>query len=195
MIFNKEKRLCFFTPTKNGTHTLHKFLRTMGWYTINPFNHAYPEVLIKKFPNLVNYKTFAFLRNPLERFESFVLFFKQKRQEELQWVFDEIGITKSIQDFSYEDMIDLIGKLPNRFDVFYAPQSKWMTFQTTEILDFDNFESELRRIAGVTDMPVPRENATTDWGKSVITDKVRAFVREYYAADYALAQERLGKDW
>ena len=42
---------------------------------------------------------------------------------------------------------------------------------------------------------VPRENATTDWGKSVITDKVRAFVREYYAADYALAQERLGKDW
>lgn len=194
MIFSKEKQLCFFTPPKNGTHTLTKFLSNFNWHTIKPLTHTYPEVLIKKYPNLLNYKTFVFLRNPLDRFESFVLFVKQKRTDDFEKLLNQNGIDQSVEKTSYEDLIGLFDKFPENWKVLHAPQSNWITLPTTEVLDFDNFESELHRVTGLTG-PIPWENQTTDWGKSVITDKVCAFVREYYAADYALAKDRLGKTY
>jgi hypothetical protein len=61
-------------------------------------------------------------------------------------------------------------------------------------LDFDNLESELHRITETT-FPLEQLNAAGDSWRSEITDKVRSFVREYYAADYALAKDRLGKEY
>lgn len=194
MIFHKEKQLCFFNPTKTGTFTLQKVLQKNGWLIIKPLGHAYPEELMEKFPNLVNYKTFVFLRNPLKRFESYILFLKQKNTEQFKEIIKKTGLTKSVEEFSYDDAVDAFGEMFNKWERMIAAQSNWMRHPGTEILDFDNFESELRRVTEITD-PIPWENKTTEWGKSVITDKVRAFVREYYAADYALAKDRLGKEY
>ena len=194
MIFHKETQRCFFNPTKNGTHTLRKILKENGWHTVSPLGHAYPEDLMARFPNLVNYKTFVFFRNPLDRFESFVLFLKQKRADELQEFLEQHAITKPIETLSYDDVVDLFDKFTSKWGGLVAPQVNWMRHPGTEILDFDNFESELRRVTGITS-PIPCENKSSDWGKSVITDKVRLFVRDRYAADYALAKDRLGKEY
>lgn len=209
MIFNKEDRICIFTPPKNGTISLHNFLignrppdfegrtpieKNQKWFVIYDQMHGYPEVLIKQYQNLVQYKKFVFLRNPLARFESFVLYLKQRYKSRLQETFDRVGVTKSIEESSYEDMIDLIDRLPNEFSIFTAPQTKWMQYPGTEILDFDNFASEVCRVTGQAG-EVPQMNKSSDWGKSVITDKVRSFVRDRYAADYALAKELFGKEY
>jgi len=209
MIFNKEDRICIFTPPKNGTISLQNFLigsrplnfegapridENQKWFVVYDQMHGYPEILINRYPNLLEYKTFVFLRNPLARFESFVLYLKQKYKDRLQETFDKVGVTKSIEEFSYEDMIDLIDRLPGTFKIFTDPQTKWMQHPGTEILDFDNFASEVCCVTGKTG-EVPQMNKSSDWGKSVITDRVRAFVREKYAVDYALAKDRLGKDY
>jgi hypothetical protein len=38
-------------------------------------------------------------------------------------------------------------------------------------------------------------NKSTDFGRSVVTQKVKDFVREYYATDYQFAKDVLGKEY
>jgi len=196
MIFNKDKKIAFVLPYKTGTTTIVKFLEPLGWKVISSTNrHPTTEILFNQFPNLNNYTVYGFLRNPLLRFESAVLtmkrlktvsFFKQK--------IEEIG--KTVELISYDEIVDLFPVYKDGgIGLFANLQSQWLDHPKVTILDFDNFESELRRVTGYTTQPITRENVSTNFGKSVVTDKVRAFVREYYAADYALAKDRLGKEY
>lgn len=198
MIFQKEKKLCLFMPPKNGTNTVNRFLRNVGWRTLKTLGHALPEKALADYPNLSEYKYLSFFRNPIERFESAILFIKQKDKERFNLFIEKNGIQESPEFVSYDQIVDLFSDFQQSFKILVAPQSDWMVMPNTEILDFDNFESELRRISGAFDpvkYPITRENSSSGWGKSVITDKVRAFVREYYAADYAIAKNRLGKEY
>jgi len=53
----------------------------------------------------------------------------------------------------------------------------------------------LTRVVATFDEPMPVLNKASDFGRSVITDKVRDFVSNYYAADYQFAKDVLGKEY
>jgi len=188
MYFSKEKKLCLYEPPKTGTRTAQAFLRSVGWHFLAP-DHGFPEDYLKAHPNLYNYKAFAFFRNPLDRFISLILFVKQHYSSNIKTK------DKNIKDYSYEEFVNSFDVIKSHIPILSAAQSCWMTHPNTEVLNFDNYEAEIRRISGDYTNPVIIKNKSTDFGRSVVTQKVIDFVRQEYAADYALAKDRLGKEY
>lgn len=196
MLFHKENKLCMFLPPKTGTQTARAFLKNAGWHGVSP-DHSYPETHLAKYPNLSTYKHHVFLRNPLDRFVSTIVFLKQHENTigHFKKVIDANQIGTTVEAFTYDQFVDLFDTFNTRFEMMLEPQSRWATLPSTEILDFDNYEAEIRRISGDYTNPVIIKNKSTDFGKSVVTQKVIDFVRQHYAADYALAKDRLGKEY
>lgn len=195
MLFQKEQKLCLFVPPKNGTKTAMTFLREENWKMVKPLSHILPEHAVEKWPNLTQYNYLMFVRNPLDRFVSTILFNKQRDSERFQQVLDTCEIQESVEACSYEQVVDNFDHFKSTFNVLFFPQSRWATLPNTEILDFDNYEAEIRRISGNYTIPLVIKNKSTDFGRSVVTQKVIDFVRQEYAADYALAKDRLGKEY
>jgi len=195
VLFHKEQKLCLFVPPKNGTNTAMTFLKAANWKMVKPLGHILPEHAIEKWPNLTQYNYLMFVRNPLNRFVSTILFNKQRDSERFQQVLDTCGIQESVEACSYEQVVDNFDRFKSTFNVLFFPQSRWATLPNTEILDFDNYEAEIRRISGNYTIQLVVKNKSTDFGRSVVTQKVIDFVRQEYAADYALAKDRLGKEY
>jgi len=181
MLFHKEKLLALFLVPKTGTTSANDFLKKFGWQSLMP-EHQTPEYFVKCYLNLNKYQFFAYIRDPLKRFESTVLYLKS------------LGIA----NVTYGEFVD-------RFEYFRKddmgllyPQVRWFKDSRVQALDFDNYESELRRISGVADTSsyeIQKLNNTSSVEKGVVTQKVIDFVRSYYAEDYALAKDRLGKEY
>lgn len=202
MIFNKEKLKCLFFPPKNGTITAYDFLQDLGWY-FHPskhysFMHSYPDTMIKRYPNLNNYEIYVFIRNPLNRFVSSILYLKRMYGKKLNKIIEENKLNTTVDKLTYDEFINLFEKIKKSydfFDVIFKPQFKWVSLQNIKLLDFCNYELELRKVSGNYTNPIILKNASTDFGKSVVTENVIDFVRSYYAEDYALARDRLGKEY
>jgi hypothetical protein len=196
MMFHKASKKAFLCPTKVGTFTICHFLTSVGWKSLGG-PHRFFEEYAGKYSNLLQYQVYCFMRDPLARFESAILHIKQMpyTRDDFQRFIDEQGINKAAEQVSYDEVVDMIPALPIKFEMLFKPQAEWFTHSNIQALDFHNMEAELRRVTGNTEQPLVRYNTSTDFGRSVITDKVRAFVREYYAADYALAKDRLGKEY
>ena len=225
MLFHKEKKLCLYEPTKTGSTTARHFLMGLGWSFLRP-THATPEHFIGKYPNLTQYKSYVFFRNPLDRFLSCIHHVKRdsvlkhldmfRTDENSMKTINPEGnpvytwsdlIAKflpysnketSLDHLSYEDIVVLFDKFESEFSFMFAPQVTWMTAPDTEVLDFSNYEAELRRISGATDpekYPIPKLNVSEQSYKGEVTDKVVAFVRAKYAVDYQFAKDVLGKEY
>lgn len=196
MVFNKQNKVAFVCPPRTGSTTLHTYLNGQGWFRLKE-KHESLENLIELYPNLVEYKVYGFFRNPLIRFESCILYAKQN------FLFSSIfnrrianaGIEKTIQELSYEDVVDNFSQLFNFGGFLFKPQTFWFNDPRVTALDFHNMKSELDKVIGLISDPIPVLNGSNDFGRSVITDKVRAFVRDYYAADYQFAKDVLGKEY
>lgn len=204
MIFHKEKKLCLFMPPRTGSTTARIFLAKNGWNLLKP-EHGRPDQHLKKYPNIAEYKAHVFLRNPLTKFVSSILFLKRvfipngTPQHFGYALVEELikanGLDCTVESLSYDQVVDLFPQFKEKFGVMFLAQVDWATMPGTEVLDFDNYEAELRRISGA-EGPIPNLNPTrNDYGKSVVTQKVIDFVRQEYAADYALAKDRLGKEF
>ena len=195
MFFHKASQQAFVFPPKCGTSTTLRFLRACGWNNLGN-NHAVTEEFINKYPNLKNYRIYSWFRDPVKRFESSILHVKQQRYYRpiLDKILSEQGINETRQTVSYEQLIDVFPVVAERCDIIFNPQSKWYGSPNVEPLDFDNMEAELRRITGNFELPFIRANTSTEFGRSVITQKVIDFVRQEYAADYAIAEARLSKE-
>lgn len=185
MFFHKDKKVAFLLPPKTGTHTLINFLPKCGFYALPPLHNRF-EWFANKYPNLNQYTVYAFMREPMEYFESA---FRHMRRSILP-----DGELAETNFQSYEQMIDKLPVLQREFQLLTRTQSYWLDDSRITLLDFNNFEAELRRITGNADQPIPKLNAADEW-RGVITSAVEQFVREYYAADYALAKDRLGKEY
>lgn len=194
MMFNKVTKEAFVHPPKTGTHSIQNFLMPLGWKKL-PMTHARTTRLISDYPNLASYTIYGFLRDPLQRFESAILHIKRsvRVDQVLSGVLREQGITDSVEAVPYETLIGIFPALHVALPAFFRPQAAWLDHPQVTVLDFANMEAELRRITGNTDQPFVQHNVGTDFGKSVITPAVEEFVRDYYAADYQLAQAALGK--
>jgi hypothetical protein len=196
MIFQKDSKKAFLLPTKTGTHTTIKFLHNAGWkYLGGP--HFLFDKYANEHPNLLSYTAYCFFRNPLERFVSGILHLKQMplARGSFKEIVESNYPDRTIETITYDEVLDIFDTVNNRFSRLFAPQINWQTHSNTVVLDFDNFESELRRVSGNYELPIVRYNTSTDFGRSVVTQKVIDFVRQQYAADYALAKDRLGKEY
>ena len=196
MVFDKQIKIAFVLPTKTGSTALRCYLKEYGFFRLKE-KHGTVDELIKLYPNLVNYSIYGFFRNPIERFESGILYAKQHRvlSKVVAKRIVDLGITKSLEEISYEEIIDNFLKLFGENFILFNPQVNWLKHPKVTVLDYHNMQAELTRVVATFDEPMPVMNKSNDFGKSVITEKVRNFVREYYAADYALAKERLGKEY
>lgn len=198
MWFNKPTKQAFIFPTKTGSVTARNFLKNIGWRNISD-QMTPPSVLIDKYPNLASYSIYGFVRDPLARFESAILFLKQieTHMDNFNKAIEESGINVSKNEISYDQVVDIFPVL-REFSVsnaVFTPQHLWFDAPNVTVLDYENLEPDLRRITNNYDTPMDSYNVSTDVGRSVITQKVKDFVREYYAADYALIKDRLGKEY
>jgi hypothetical protein len=196
MVFHKTTKKAFVFPTKTGTFTAMHFLKNIGWKFLGG-PHQFYEFFAEKYPNLYQYQVYCFFRNPLARFESAILHVKQMPYSgsDFQGVIDKNKISKTVETISYDEVIDIFSQVSETFEMLFKPQVAWLAHSNIQALDFDNYEAELRRVTENADQPIVRYNTSTDFGRSVITDKVREFVRDYYAADYQFAKDVLGKEY
>lgn len=195
MIFHRAKKLCIFLPPKTGTKTAREFLVKYGWNVTREY-HIPPQEAVAKYPNLANYQYFAFIRNPVDRFVSCIKFLQQNKisREKMQSVLD----ANNVQELTYDAVVSLFDQFNTEFETMFFPQANWFCLENTTALDFDNLPNELIKLADYPDMPsdqIPVLNKSEEFGDGVITDNVRNFVREYYAVDYQLAKDRLGKEY
>lgn len=196
MYFHKASKQAFLFPPKCGSITAMNFLAACGWKTAY-MSHNVPEFFIEKYPNLKNYQIYAFFRNPVTRFESAVLYAKQAKinHEILEKLLVDNNIQETRQSVSYDKIVDIFPAVKTALGVIFKPQIEWYRVPNVTPLDFDNYEAEIRRITGNMETPVVAMNKATSFGKSEITQKVIDFIRQEYAADYALAKDRLGKEY
>ena len=200
MIFNKEKQRCLFSPPKNGTFSAFEFLKELQWYSHPHWHyttmHSCPDAMLEKYPNLKNYELYVFVRNPVERFVSAILHVKRIYVDNCIQIIREKNLDTSVKDMSYDMFIDHIDTFKSVYPLVFQPQIKWLSVPSINILDFYNFESELRRISEAYDVekyPVPVRNKSTSFGRSVITEKVMQFVEREYADDCRIWREHFGR--
>lgn len=196
MVFNKQTKQAFIHPAKTGTQTIRAFLKSVGWKELS-MTHSPLDVLIEKYPNLNDYTVYGFLRNPLSRFESAVLHLKRGPVIDnfFRKALRENGIDSSLEAVSYETIVNVFPQVLRGTGGFLQPQSYWLSHPQVTVLDFDNLETELRRISGNTTQPIEMLNTATDFGRSEITQTVRDFVKSQYADDYELAKNKLNKEY
>jgi hypothetical protein len=196
MVFDKRLKIAFVLPTKTGSTALRCYLRQYGFFRLKE-KHETVDKLIELYPNLSEYKIYGFLRNPLERFESTILYSKQNRifSSVVASRLVEHGIDKSLEEISYDEIIDNFAKVYDQNWALFRPQVDWLKHPLVTALDYHNMQAELNRVVATFDEPMPVMNQSSDFGKSVITDKVINFVRNYYAADYQFAKDVLGKEY
>lgn len=196
MVFDKRLKIAFVLPTKTGSTSLRCYLREYGFFRLKE-KHETVDKLIELYPNLVDYSIYGFFRNPIERFESALLYAKQHRifSRVVEAKLKNIGVTKTLEEISYDEMVDNFSSLFDDSLLLFRPQVDWLKHPKVTALDYHNMQAELTRVVAKFDEPMPVLNKANDFGRSVITDKVRDFVRNYYAADYQFAKDVLGKEY
>jgi hypothetical protein len=225
MLFNKEQKVCFYEPNKTGSTTARMFLAKLGWNFLRPI-HGTPDQFVQKYPALSEYKSFVFFRDPLGRFMSIVHSIKRgadtlhmdafRTNENSAQTTNPSGDVlrtwadviadispkddpeKTLSNFTYEDVVNNFDKFQPDFGMAFRPQISWMNAPNLEVLDFDNYESELRRISGAADpdaYPIALLNVSPNKYRGEVTPAVIDLVRTIYAEDYKFAKEMLGKEY
>lgn len=187
MIFNKQTKQAFVLPPKTGTTTIESLLLSSNWKSLEQ-RHSKLENMLINYPNLNNYKIYGFLRDPLMRFKSAIRL--------------ALGAVDAriVLEETESPEITLNTKLPKRnhdvfANLFFEPQFNWLNHPKVTILSFDNLETELQKIVENIVKPIPKLNASLDFNDVKISQPVCDFVRQKYAVDYALAKDRLGKEY
>lgn len=196
MVYNKQIKVAFVCSPRTGSTTLHSYLNGQGWFRLKEKHHSL-EALVKLYPNLTEYKTYGFFRNPLARFESCVLYAKQEKffAKVFEYRLFKSNVNKTSEEVTYDDVVDRFNEIFDFGGFLFKPQTFWFDDPRVTALDFHNMRLELERIIGPLPEEIPTLNKSSDFGRSVITDKVRDFVRNYYATDYQFAKNVLGKEY
>jgi hypothetical protein len=186
MLFHKPTKTAFVLPPKTGTTSLVLYLRKLDFkfvpdkdFSISNIKHPFTRDMVDLHPNLANYSLYGFFRDPLSRYVSILRMYKK------------LGKTLTKEHFASPEQQD--EKLPAEI---LGRQVDWLDYPNMTVLDFEKFNEEVKAFGeryGHSDTPVPKLNASS---MAVdVTDDIKQFVRDYYAADYALAKDVLGKEY
>lgn len=180
MLYHEKTKECFTLVAKNGSVATQDYLYALGFKyatltektVIKSFN-SQPRELFDRNPFLEEYRFYGIYRNPLDRFVS--------------------GL-KHLNRVNIKVPLEQIPSLNFQLSFIMEPQVNWLDYPGMTVLDFDDFEQELKRFGSKYEDPgfkVIRANVGV--GELIVTEQIKSFVREFYAADYQFAKERLGK--
>jgi hypothetical protein len=169
-----QREIVVLFPHKTGTHTLRTILKDHGriqHVKVQGWNHPTLDHLRAKYPKIYSYDVYAFYREPVEKFLSFVAF----NYKELPSMTPYTNIHNYIEEYG-----------------FFAPQTRWLTHHTADIqlLDFRKFESETRNLLNRLGIPntieIPKLNASENRLKpSDLTQSEIDHIKGFYEDDYA----------
>lgn len=193
MMYNKELQIAFMLNPKCGSQSLRLYLKFSNFKFL-PKDNEFSDDLNKKhltyktcvdaYPNLKNYKIYGFFRDPMERFESAMNFLIKNR--------NTILYKDPKEDKFFEEHIAFF----NKHTIFFKEQIEWLDGPNVTVLDFDNFEVELKKIVrpvfGEQLNHLNKSSAPIDMKSKF---RIKQFVRTKYAADYEFAKRVLGKNY
>lgn len=187
--------MCLFLPPKNGSQTAMSFLESNGWY-VYPSLHSKPDLMLKNYPILNTYKLYVFIRNPVDRFVSAILFAKNAYKNRVNKFILENSLNTTVENLTYEKIVVHIDSFKKSFDFILEPQINWLTVNNINILDFYNYEEAIRSISNLYDpnkYPLIIRNKSNGFGKQLITNEVISYVKTEYAEDCKIWGEYFGR--
>ncbi len=193
MVLFKDQKVAFLLPPKTGTTTAVKFFRNSKEATIFEGIHLQPEIALEKAPEIVDYKIYCFLRNPVDRFISGLLMF-----QEHQFIKNLLNVLSKDSVTDCKDFIDVYylknkSKVPK---IIFCPQHIYFSGLNVTALDFDNYESELRKATvglGLDNFSIGWENEGLHDKKKEMAKKIVSFVKVEYAKDCELWFQKFGR--
>lgn len=181
---DRERRVIVLYPHKTGTTTLRNILLANGripavkYQGIN--NHPKLDTLKSDYPDIhdfYEYDVYAFYREPIERFLSFVSY----NYQQFPLMEPYTNVHNYIEKYGY-----------------FAPLTRWLKHDKVEVklLNYHNYEPEMRKLLGIlglpTDVEIPRMNASGN--KRTIKDldesEIAKLKEIYYAEDYEFLASR-----
>jgi hypothetical protein len=195
MFYNRATKQAFIFPPKTGTISARNYLRAVGWKEKIPI-HGTAEYFINEDSNFIDYSFYGFYRDPIKRFESAILYFKQVQAknkltiQSLQKLFPNIT-SETIIDLQYDAFANY--ELLSMFPTMFLPQVHWLNHPNVTPLKFSNFEIELQNVTKNYKRGIYKSNSSNDIGRSLITQFVMDFARDYYKEDYEYAEKCFGQ--
>lgn len=200
MIFFEEKKIAFVFPAKTGSTTAMNFLlQSKLKMTVSDAvkKHLTPKEAKDKYPILKDFVFYSFLRNPVERFVSALTVSAHEPQFKKLITIGSENPSEKADDFLnvlYERNRHLVPQ------IFFKPQSEYFDSSDIVALDFDNYESELRRASaglGLENVILNTENKTNyenaGANKNNLIKWLTPYVKKKYAKDFELLIEKFNK--
>lgn len=181
-------------PAKTGSTTAVKFLSNSKYATVFEATHARPLDALKLAPDLNDYKIYCFLRNPAERFISSLMMDADK----FYFLKNFLKALSRPDVTDCKDFVEVYYLRNKNFltSAFFVPQCEYFKHLNVTALDFENYESELRRVTQGLDLDhvdVGLENQGAYADKKAMAKKVVSFVKTEYAEDCALWEAKFGR--
>lgn len=177
MRYCDKRKLVFFFPSRTGSTTFDYLLGEWGAKNyLDEARHIHPSDAVKKYPEVADYKKYGFFRNPMDRFISIVKHTKRYPSPR----------SESLHVTEYYNFFD---------KRFFGTQTK--ALEGCELLDFDNFESEITKVAGMFGFGkpiIPKSNSAAHL-EFVPDQRTIDFVAEFFADDFKLGEQVLGKKY
>ena len=200
MYIDRERKIVILFPTKTGTRTLVKMIKSsdVSMHLDEQYMHAQYEFfpLRKLREEDSSYKFLSFYRDPYDRCVSALYHMRDKMITNLD-DFLELRANSGKRlykrtEMSISDMLDIFDELYHFkwFASIVLPQSKWIN-NNVILFDFADFENEAKRMMdmiGVENYEVYHENKNYHEvqlsGEEI--SRIREICRTYYYEDYKL---------
>jgi hypothetical protein len=172
-----EHRVVILYPHKTGTHTLRKIITDNGRVAnVRPVtrgtNHATLNQVKEwtSIPDVFEYEVFAFYREPIEKFLSFMAY--------------------NYRDNPTMEPVNTVMEYTEKHG-YFVKQIRWLSHDiaTINLLDYRHFDQELRRVLARVGIqhsdPIPRLNASNNRKKtSDLTTEEVEYIKDLYKEDY-----------
>lgn len=188
MIFCEEKRIAFVFPAKTGSTAARHFFNQSK---INVFfddfslRHATADEAKFKYPFLKDFTFYAFCRNPIDRFVSSLfesLAIPTIKRLVLLGSKDTVGGMHEFMNVYYERHKSFV-------EVFAKPQVHYFQDKAVIPLDFDLYESELRKVSsnlGMEDVVIEKKRKTNYEEEGANKTNLRKWLTPYVIKNYSM---------
>lgn len=201
MIFFEEKKIAFLFPARNGSTSAVDFLRKSKLkYVALSNRHISLKEAKNCYPQIKDFIIYCFFRNPIERVASCITYeLNNINAKNIIRVFNN-----NVKEKDYKNFLDVYFK--NKVQSFVAgryflPQwSYYLNNANVKVLDFNNYESELRIASKNLDLEnikIEKENGSKyeafGINKSEFIYWLTPYMKNYYADDCKFMYENFGR--
>lgn len=212
MIVSKENNICIFLNPKTGTTTLCDIFKDKSYVDFLIHEHLDYTDYKKKYPDLDNMNLYSFYRNPVDRFISaysyaldtstclaasriYTYYINPSHlnafntHEELTESQLEEVKSLSIKDIlTHKSVKSILRLLSDVTPGLFFPQVTWLDYEGINLLDFNNFEHEVKKLLTLCNEPdivteIPRLNNVSPVYTNITEEEI-SLIQTLYEKDY-----------